>query len=45
MNGKRSLGWAILLLLALLFLWAMVTGALADMTAAFLTPALLERTE
>ena len=44
MNAQRSLGWAILLLLALLFLWAAVTGALADMVAAFVAPALLEST-
>ena len=42
MNRNRLLGFIILLAVALLLLWASVTGAGADVLAALLTPAYLE---
>lgn len=42
MNARRILGFYVLLAIALLFLWASVTGAMADMAAAVLAPAYLE---
>lgn len=44
MNRNRLLGFLILFLVALLLLWASVTGALADLFAALLTPAYLKET-
>ncbi len=42
MNRQRALGFAMLLLVALLFLWASVTGGLAEIAAALFVPSYLE---
>lgn len=44
MNEQRGqvLGFAVLLLISLLFLWGAVTGRLADASASLLAPSLLE---
>lgn len=42
MNRQRALGFAMLLFVALLFLWASVTGGLAEIVAALFVPAYLE---
>lgn len=42
MNRQRAFGFVILVFVALLFLWASVTGGLAEIAAALLVPAYLE---
>jgi hypothetical protein len=45
MDTQRSLGWFLLLLFAALCIWAAITGAGADLIAAFVIPSYLERTD